>query len=288
MFKEYTKNMDEQDPLNDSPVQHHPNAVKSIPVEFDSEPEPPKKMKFEPVAPDYHKSKSKKGLWIIAILLGLLLAGAAYWFLLKPKPASVPAKTSPSASTQSATSQISTETEHYDSANFDLSFDHPKGWTVKDDPAALSVVSGAVKLKLANGQQQDGQVLMLITKNNQKLYGLDKDASTAILDSEKITYSKPSETQRGNTFISFLNYSISTDKGLDAIYITGDNGYKQNQAVPKGDIEKSDPIISVTFNKCANKGCAELGTPTTIDESMWAAVSFSKPIKTMLESLAIQ
>jgi cytoskeletal protein RodZ len=281
--------MDGQDPLK--PMSNHPNAVKidqtpqaQEPQEpFESESDSPTpKPKFEPVGPDYHKNKSKKGLWIIIFVIIVLLAAAVYWFLLKPEPVKAPTKTSSSNQEQSSAAQTSTATTHYDSSSFNLGFDYPKGWKVSDVAGSgkLTVTSPDEQLKGADGQTVSGQIVMTIRDKTQKLTEFDKGNATAVLDSEKIAYTKPTETQRGNTYLSFLGYASSTQTGLDGIYITGDAGYTKDQAVPLVDVSKSDPVISVTFLK-DNK-------QVTISSNSWSNDSFAKPIKTMLQSLAIQ
>jgi hypothetical protein len=286
--------MDGQNPYTQRPLNNHPNAVKpgfepSAPKpEQPNEPEAPlPKPKTEPVGPGYYKSKNKKGLWIAIALIILLLAAAAYWLLLKPKPVKAPIKTSSSnaARSTSTTNTVATNTAHYDSSNFNLGFDYPKGWKISDIAGSgkLTVTSPNTQFKDSDGQSVTGQIIMTIRDKTQKLTEFDKGNAAAILDSEKIAYTKPSQTQRGNTYISFLNYASSTGSnaaGIDGIYITGDAGYQKDQAIPLADISKIDPVINVTFLKDAKQ--------VTIDSSNWSNGSFSKPLKSMLQSLAIQ
>jgi hypothetical protein len=286
--------MDGQEPQR--PMSNHPNAVKigqesaeppqaaEPEMPMPQEPEPPTpKPKFEPVGPDYHKNKSKKGRWAAVLIIILILAAAVYWFLIKPPTAKAPTKTGgPNTTKITNQEQTTTETTHYDSSNFNLGFDYPKGWKLSDVSGSgkLSVTSPSMQLKAADGQTVNGQIAMTIRDKTQKLTEFDKGNATAALDSEKIAYTKPTETQRGNTYLSFLDYASSTQTGLDGIYITGDAGYTKDQVIPLADVSKSDPVISVIFLK-DNK-------QITIDSSSWSNNSFSKSIKTMLQSLAIQ
>jgi hypothetical protein len=145
-----------------------------------------------------------------------------------------------------------------------------------------------MKLKDTSGQNIDGQIIMTIRGKTKKLSEFDKGAATAVLDSEKISYTKPSQTQRGDTYISFLALAGSKDGGLDGIYITGDAGYQKNQAVPTVDISRIDPITNVTFVKCSDSKCSGTPTALTVEPENWEDTNFSKPIKTLLQSLTIQ
>jgi hypothetical protein len=298
--------MDEKDPATEHPMKNHPNAVNSMsgeipeesineaPQEAPQEPaqEAPIPKAYEPLPPKYQEEGGKKGLiFLIALILLLIVGAAAYWFVLKPKPAKVPqgtATTNSAKTTQSETSKL--ETDHHESPNFNLGFDFPKGWKVSDISGSgkLTVTSIPMKIKDTTGQTVDGQIIMTMRDKTQKLSEFDKGAAEAVIDSEKLTYTKPSETQRGDTYISFLSLPGISSTGLDAVYISGDAGYKKGQAVPAVDISRIDPITNVTFVKCSDSKCSGTGTALTADESNWQVSTFSKPIKTMLESLSIQ
>jgi hypothetical protein len=280
--------MDDEKPSGQKPVENHPDSVLAAASAGMEDPSSVKK--FEPVGPNYHKKKRKFHPFLIIIVILLIAVAGIYWFLLKPKPAKAPAAST--ASSSSATQSNQTQTEHYESQNFSLGFDYPKGWKVTDAEGSsqLLVVSPSTQLKNAGGQQVSGQIVVHIVPDPQNIKGLDdKNNSTAVLDSEKITYTKPSQTQRANTYLSFINYAGSKQKGIDSIFITGDNGYQKEQAIPKSDIAKGSPIIYVDFNECPKSGkCTTSGAPITINVAMWEDTAFSKPIKTLLESLSIQ
>lgn len=238
-----------------------------------------------PPPPPVPPKKATKSInwWIVIIVILLLAVAAIYWFLLRSKPATAPApKTNTQQNSENSSNTPATaETTHYDSSNFNLGFDYPKSWKVVDTAGSgkLTVTSPSIKLNGADGQQTDGQIIMTIRDRTQKLPEFDKGNAAAVLDSEKIAYTKPSQTQRGSTYLSFLNYAGSSS-GLDGIYITGDNGYQKGQAIPKIDISKVDPIIDITFTSGGN--------PLTIGPGSWSDDSFSKPLKDMLKSLSIQ
>ncbi len=273
--------------LPEKPMPNHPNAVVAE-VEPEGPDKTPPKSK-DSLTPDYHKKpKRSKHVFLILVLLLLITAGAIYWFVIRAKPAVAPtvSDTNQTASNSNAATPV---TKKYDSANFSLSFYTPKDWTVTDVSGSgiLTARSPVTKLSTTSSSKTDGQIVMTIRDKTQKLTEFDKGAATAIADSEKIAYTKPSETQRGSTYISFLNYASTTAKGIDGIYITGDAGYQKDQDIPSADIAKSDPIINVTFLKCSDSKCAK-SEAMTIPVSAWNDTSFSKPIKTMLQSLSIQ
>jgi hypothetical protein len=283
--------MDEQDPAKrQRPVSSHPNAVSSVATDINESQStlPPR----APLPPQYQKENSGNGRKIFMVFVVLMIIAAlAYWFLLKPKPTNAPAtSSSKNGSQNSPQSNSDIDTEHHESPSFNLGFDYPKGWKVSDISGSDKVVvtSPALKLKGTKEKQVDGQIIMTIRGKSHKLTEFDKGAATAIINSEKIAYTKPSETQRGNTYISFLNYSGSNDTGLDSIYITGDAGYQKDQEIPVVDISKIDPITNITFVKCVDSKCSSAGTALTVDPGNWQDTGFTKPIKILLQSLSIQ
>jgi hypothetical protein len=237
----------------------------------------------EAVGPDYWKKPKKRWpKYVLALILLAAIVAGAYWFVLKPEPKTNTVSTNTAQTPAKAAPQITAATKSYSSSNFYLTFSYPQDWTVTDNGGGIMTVkSPTLSLKNASGQTQSGNIVLTIRDKAQKLSEFDKGNATATRDSEKIAYTKPAQTQRGSTYISFLQYSATSASGaLDGIYITGDNGYQKGQAVPLVDITKVDPVISVTF---LNKA----GTQLSIPDSMWADASFSGPLKAMLESFSI-
>ena len=243
---------------------------------------------------NYQKpQKQRNPIWkklgivlLITVLLASLAAGG-YWFFKNRKSSDTPAETSQTAKSSAPAQTITTETKNYDSESFKLSFDYPGNWTASEDnPEEIKVLSPDLKLKGTDGGDVTGQILFKIRASSQKLPGLDSGDALAVLDSEKITYSKPTEVQRASTYISFLRYADNTE-GLDAIYITGDLGYSKDQQVPEADIQKVDPIISIEFYLCPDSGCVEISGVSGIGVETWEDESVSVPLTNMLESLVI-
>jgi hypothetical protein len=129
---------------------------------------------------------------------------------------------------------------------------------------------------------------MTILPQGQPPKDFDAGNAVAVRDSEKVSYTKPTPSQRAQTYLSFVQYAATTTHGaLDGIYITGNVGYKKTQPIPKTDVAARDPIVGITFVKCANDACSgAVPTPLSIKASEWDNNSFKAPIKTMLTSLA--
>lgn len=249
----------------------------------------PRPIQHETAGPDYWKRPSNKTKYLIILIIVALLAAASYWFIIRDKSVK-PASTTKTSQTQiNSKSAIATKTQHYSSQNFALEFDYPQDWTVTDNAGSgrLTTTSPIMKLKDSSGQDVNGQIIFTIRDHSQKLTEFDKGNSTAVRDSEKIAYTKPSPSQRGSTYISFLQYATSSGGGsLDGIYVTGDNGYQKDQAIPLVDVSKSDPILSITFARCNDSKCSK-PVQSSIQGTSWDDSSFSTPLKNMLESLAI-
>lgn len=235
-------------------------------------------------------SKLGAGLAVLVILGGL--AGGAYVFL-KHHKAAKKAQTSSATTQQTASppaaSQIASTTKHYSSSNFQLAFDYPQDWTLADaGGGSMSVTSPKIKLKNTSSQSISGQIVLLIRNKIQKLPEFDNGNAVATKASVKIAYTKPAQTQRGSTYESFLRYAGNANStALDAVYITGDNGYTLGQAIPKVDVQKVDPIISLSFIKCSDSTCKGAGGALSVAASSWDDKTFSEPLESMLESLSI-
>jgi|GEM_PF-770039 len=246
---------------------------------------------------DSHKVRN-----IILIIVGaivvLALAAGAYWWWGGPMPGDSKktdnttqqpvTQNAPQTKTdQSATTKT---TEDYSSTTFSLSLAYPSSWTPAEANGVLTITSPVVDLTDATGQKQKGQMVLTVRNKQVLLPEFDKGSAAAVLPSEKIKYTKPSSTQRASTFVSYLQYAETTTKGgLDGIYITGDAGYQYGQTIPKGDIARIDPKISLGFVSCGDGACAK-GTPTlplTISGSSWTGAD-KEAVMAMFASIVLQ
>ena len=234
------------------------------------------------------KPGRKLGIGVVILVLVVALGGSGYWFYKNRKSSNKPAESAQTAQNSTpAADKITTETKKFESVNFKLSFDYPGNWTASEDNAEqITVLSPDLKLKDVDGKDVTGQIYFRIRAKGQKLEALDGSSATAILNSEKIAYTSPTQVQRASTYISFLRYAENS-QGLDAIYITGDLGYEKDQTVLKTDIEKVDPIISIEFYLCPNSGCVGLSGMYGIGVETWADENISVSLENMLKSLVI-
>lgn len=267
-------------------MEEQPQNQPSQPVDQSNQP-----MNYDGFVPNKKKPIYKKPIFFV--LLVIVLATAGYFgYKSTSKKTTSSQETVPSSSQTSSVSQtktISTQTKNYSSQNFTLSFSYPQDWTVTDTTGTnlLTVTSPAVTLTDASNQKFNGQITMSIRGKTQKLTEFDKGSATAALESEKIAYTQPTQTQRGNTYVSFLRFAKTVNTAaLDGVYITGDAGYKKDQDIPLIDITKVDPVISITFGKCSDATCSS-APQTSISVSSWSDTALSTPLMNMLKSLAI-
>lgn len=227
--------------------------------------------------------------FLTLVILGTLGVGGWWYINRKPTPQSAPRQHAQQQTQQQQDIAV-TATKHYDSTDLNLSLDYPQSWTLTDSNGKLTVTSPAMQLTDANGQSQTGQVFMTIQSVSATDFSIfQKGSAVAVLDSEKLAYTKPTSTQRADTYISFLQYAATTTHGaLDGIYVTGDYGYKYGQTIPESDITKVDPDIRVTFVKCINTACSGTPTAMSVSSTMWSTKSFSTPIEDLFKSIAIQ
>lgn len=227
--------------------------------------------------------------WMLLIVLltgGGAAAGWYFWLRKEPKPAPAVSQQAPSVSPPSAAEE---PTDTHTSTAFLLQFDYPQTWKVTDNPDnTITAVSPAMKLKLAGGKTQTGQIVMTIRHKQISLPEFKNGNATAVRESEKIDYAKPSQAQRASTYISFLNYVDSKTKGIDGVYVTGDNGYAKDQSIPLVDVAKSDPLITISFRSCLDDKCASPADALTVAASAWDEPAFVKPIKSILQSIVAE
>lgn len=268
-----------QIPVNDEPVESVTPLPKSTASYADYM--PPK------------RSRPKWMRWLIWLVVLLVIMGAlvgAYKVLKKNPAAGSTSDKSQSSTSQSQTTTktITAATKNYSSQNFTLSFDYPNDWTLTDSGGGvMTVKSPAVTLTDAAGQKINGQIVLTFRSKGQKLNEFSAGSAMAASDSTKIAYTKPTQSQRGDTYLSFLRYaSYASSAGLDGVYITGNAGYKANQTVPATDISGVDPVINFSFAKCTDSTCSS-STATAIAVSSWSDQNLSTPLLNILKSLVI-
>jgi len=147
----------------------------------------------------------------------------------------------------------------YNSNSSNLIFHYPSNWTVFNDHHGLIEISSPITNILnQNKQLVSGKVEVTINQTNviPPAFG---NFAIAVLNSKIVNYSNPTSLQRGQTYLTFAQYSEDSVVGsLNAIYLTGGFGYEFKQVIPIGDIEKLSPLIFISFEQCTNKTCHNL------------------------------
>lgn len=235
---------------------------------------------------------------LLIILLVLVVfgggAGAAWYWQQHKQPAAKPKQsTAQRSQPQSTTSQDTTDsnstfskqTKEYDASDFGLTLQYPSDWTPAEQNGVLTISSPNTTLTDATGAQVTGQVVLTVRSKQDNPEEFAKGNAVAVLASDKVNYTHPTSTQRGSTYISYLQYAATTTKGgLDGVYITGDNGYQYAQNIPKSDIAGVDPLVDVTFVKCSDDACAKGSqTPLTISGKSWTG-DLKDTVETMFKS----
>ena len=234
--------------------------------------------------------------WMLLIVI--LTAGGAwagwYFWLRHEAPNKPAANAAPSPVPPPVAEEVPTET--YDSTPFMLQFDYAEGWVPAEGDNKLTLTSPVMPLKIvgvgtaATGKTktQQGQVVITFQHKQTSLPAFTAGDAQAVLESALVEYEKPSQEQRGATYISFLNYASSGGKGIDGIYVSGDNGYLKDQLVSATGVIGGDPLIVVSFRSCNDSKCSTPGQPVTIDPKAWDDASFSGPIKALLRSISVR
>ena len=237
------------------------------------------------------RKKWVKVVWMmICVIIVLAIAATLYLTLVDTnKDDGSKATTTPTKNAQQkkvADTPV-TATKDYSSTGFNLSLKYPEGWTPAEADGKVVITSPATSFTNVSGKPITGKIVIALNAKGQNLTSFDAGNATAVLDSEKITYKQPTQVQRAQTYLSFAQYVATTmPSALDAIYVTGDYGYQKDQAIPKVDMANLDPVISVTFLRCSDAKCTA-STPDSIAASNWKNKSFSMPITSTLESLAV-
>lgn len=235
----------------------------------------------------------KRLAWALAILLVIAGGAAAGWWFVLRDGKSGDSQTSqaaggnavqsaqPDQAGQDNSPDKAVVTKQYESSNFGLALEYPQSWTLSDATTGLTITSPSMQLPAAAGGKQTGKIIFSIQSKSTALTGFGKGNATAVQDSEKISYKQPSQTQRAQTYVSFLSYAGASHGGLDAIYVTGDNGYQKDQAIPEVDVAKGDPHIMVGFQD-------DKGQPLTVTAEAWQSATIKTPVKTILTSIVVQ
>jgi type II secretory pathway pseudopilin PulG len=239
--------------------------------------------------PNIKPPKNKAGKLLIVLLIIAVIAGAALGYLVI-KDRSNKQKLASSVSNQTKTalqplSDIGGPTTSYNAINFSLSVNYPKSWTVNSSSSSsLSFTSPTTSLKSDLGKSTLGRAILTVLPKGQLPPLISTSSTVAVLPSQLFTYTKPSQSQAAQAYLSFFQYpSTNVIGGLDALYITGNLGYVKTQTVVANDIKSLDPLVSVVFVECQNQSCGST-KPLTVSSSIWNDKSLQEPILNMIKS----
>lgn len=218
-------------------------------------------------------------LAVVAIAVGAwLIAGSSSG----PK---APTKAQPKIAKVTSLS-ASAKTTTYNSTDFGFKFSYPVSWKLLDNnKGLLTLTSPLTHLTNAVGKTVNGQVILTVQKQAQLPSGFTAGTNLAVLNSQLITFTAPSQDQSAQTYISYVQYSSTNTKGgLNGIYLTGNYGIGKDEVVTANEVESVTPVMMVTFSQCQNKTCHTL-TPVTLSSAAWQASPAAQIITNLFESL---
>ncbi len=227
------------------------------------------------------KNKSKKFLFIFAVIF-IIVVVVLFSLFSHPKIKNSNTKTNAPTKSQTKISQLT-----YNSTSSSLDFSYPSNWIVNDNNSGLITISSPIsQLPQTTNQNIKGRVV--ITINQQTTIPTTFGTySVAIDNSAKLSYKSPTQYQRNQTYLTYVQYPATTaSNGLDAVYITGDFGYTKNQVIPQTDIAKLNPLIIISFVSCKDSSCSSTA-PLTVSNSFETNQLFSNQTVGIISSLQL-
>ena len=234
--------------------------------------------------PKKHHSK----LWLALGVVVIALAVAAYLYGQATKTKPTPKVTTKSVTAKSGNKAPNIQLTSYTSTVFNLTVSYPTNWSVNATisssiSSSMSIDSPTMDLTSDTGKTVSGRVEVNVYNQGQLPTSFGT-TSVAVLNSTDLPFTSPSSDQAAQSYVSFIQYPTTTATGgLDAIYLTGNNGYIKDQNIPASDVNQVDPLIIVSFVSCSDSTCTN-STNLTIDSSMWNNSTFALPILDILKS----
>ncbi len=183
----------------------------------------------QPVLPP-NKSGDKRWMWIALALvgLGLVVAGALYWFVLRSS-----ADEQASSQTNETQNQQVQKPEQPDvpdstpqtfkSEKLNIELTHRKDWKLKESAdGAITITSPSTSYASTDGTSTTGVFTLYLRKGASEAQRTNIDKSIATKDSEVIAYSAPTKDQR-----QYTNLSFAGPKDMFGFFIvTGNTEFK--------------------------------------------------------------
>ena len=178
-----------------------------------------------------HHKRPKTALWVIlAVLVTFGISVGTYFLFLKNSGTSKKTTTSQTGSpTTTKTVKPDPTTQNYKSAKLNLQFTTRRDWAVKEDIAAsqVTVTSPPTTYTDGNGNSANGTFVLKFTSQTPEDATQTIQNGKAILPSEVIAYSAPTDAQRVYTAIS---YAGDNDK-VSYFVVTGATSFKAGDSL---------------------------------------------------------
>lgn len=233
------------------------------------------------------RRKRKRRRVVLLVLAVILVLGAvgygAYRYVNRPASP----ERSAQDTDQTDRSEETATLENFSSRELGIKLEYPSDWTVDESVSdQVSLISPQTDLP-GESDDMSAKVVVTVRANDGTLPGFDDDSALAVRDSIKLAYESPSQIQRAETYLSFVSHSSA--ETMDAIYITGDFGYRADAIVSKEDILHTDPTVSVRFYACQDDVCdIEESNAIAIRTTVWEDNRALQAALGILKSLHIQ
>ena len=238
---------------------------------------------------DYQKSprkKDKKSSKLFFLLAIGFVVVVVLLFAIFDKSA-VPKKHSSPITSSKAKPITPEKTLSYNSVASSLNFNYLASWSINDNNNGfIAITSPTSKLTLADGSKISGRVLISIDQQSQvpKTFG---NYSLALSNSSLISYTSPTQYQRNQTYLTYVQYPATTIVGgLDAIYVTGDFGYSKGESIPATDMAKLNPLIIISFETCLDTAC-DKNSPATVGSDTYNSSLITTDTINVIKSLQL-
>ncbi len=233
------------------------------------------------------KKKNKKSSKLFFILAAGFVILAVVLFAIFDKNAINKKHTSSKSLITKSKSSAQVKIMTYNSVSSSLSFSYPSNWSINDNNNGfISIISPLLKLSSADGSNVNGKILITIDQQSQvpKSFG---NYSLALNNSTMVSYVSPTQYQRNQTYLTYVQYPATTIVGgLDAIYVTGDFGYSKDNSIPATDIAKLNPLVIVSFENCLDSACDKY-SPLTIGAATYNSSLITTDTINIIKSLQL-
>jgi hypothetical protein len=234
------------------------------------------------------KKNNKSKIVILLAVITLIVAGVIFVLGSSSKKKTKTTNVTPTVQTTNTTPAKVEAATPYSSAYYNLTFNLPSGWNVvNDNKQSLTAQSAITNLVDVSGKSFNGRLVLSVTPTGQPPVGLKGKDATAVVQSEKISYTQPTANQLAQSYISLVQYQSTVSKaGLDAIIVTGNSGYTEAQIVPFSKLNALNPTIVIYFQSCSESKCLN-PTNMSINSSMWSDSNFKALIENLLKSFSL-